>query len=118
MSLKKVLKKSLSFIQIRIELSGKYADVENLRMGWGVTTGPVTVSHYGQRTADLAIVGDCINLASRLSGMANKDILENILICSHTAELVGDRIALKDIGMQAIQGRQGREHLFSLDIKS
>ena len=106
-----------SFNQIRVELSGKYADVENLRMGWGVTTGPVTLSHYGQRTADLAIVGDCINLASRLSGMANKDIPENILICSHTAELVGDRIALKDIGMHPIQGRQGQEHIFSLDIK-
>ena len=107
-----------SFNQIRVELSGKYADVESLRMGWGVTTGPVTLSHYGQRTADLAIVGDCINLASRLSGMANKDIPENILICSHTAELVGDRIALKDIGMHPIQGRQGQEHIFSLDTKT
>ncbi len=50
-----------SLNQIRVELSGKYADVENLRMGWGVTTGPVTRSRYGSRTADLARVGDCIN---------------------------------------------------------
>ena len=85
-------------------------------MGWGVTTGPVTLSHYGSRTADLAMVGDSINLASRLSGMANKEVPENILICSHTAELIGDRIALKDIGMHPIQGRQGEEHIFSLDI--
>jgi class 3 adenylate cyclase len=107
-----------SFYQIRVELSGTYADVENLRMGWGVTTGPVTLSHYGQRTADLAVVGDCINLASRLASMANKDILENILICAHTAALVGDRIPLKDIGRHFIQGRKGREHLFSLDCES
>jgi adenylate cyclase len=106
-----------SFNQIRVELSGKYADIENLRMGWGVTTGPVTLSHYGSRTADLAMVGDCINLASRLSGMANKDVAENILICSHTAEFVGDRIAIKDVGMHPIQGRQGKEQIFSLDIK-
>ena len=105
-----------SFNQIRVKLSGKYADVENLRMGWGVTTGPVTLSHYGSRTADLAIVGDSINLANRFSGMANKDISENILICAHTAELVKDRIALKDQGMYPIQGRQGKEHIFSLDI--
>ena len=105
-----------SFNQIRFDLSGKYTDVENLRMGWGVSTGPVTLSHYGLRTAELAVVGDCINLANRFSGMANKDIPENILICAHTAELVGDRIALKDIGMHPVQGRQGREHVFSIDI--
>ncbi len=105
-----------SFNQIRAKLSGKYADIENLRMGWGVTTGPVTLSHYDSRTAGLAMVGDCINLANRFSGMANKDIPEDILICAHTAELVRDRIALKDAGMHPIKGRQGKEHVFSLDI--
>ncbi len=105
-----------SFNQIRVELSGKYADIENLRMGWGVATGPVTLSHHGQRSADLAVVGNCINLANRFSDMANKDIPENILVCAQTAEFVRDRIALKDIGMHLIQGRQGREHMFSIDI--
>jgi len=108
------IQQMLSFDQIRAELSGKYVDVENLMMGWGVTTGPVTLSHFGSRTSDLAVVGDCINLASRLSGMANKDIPENILVCSHTAELVGDRIELKDLGMHSIPGRQGKEHIFAL----
>jgi adenylate cyclase len=111
------IQQMLSFNKIRDKLSGIYPDIENLRMGWGVTTGPVTLSHYGSRTADLAIVGDCINLASRLSGMANKEVAENILICSHTAEFVGDRIAIKDVGMHPIQGRQGKEQIFSLDIK-
>ncbi len=103
-----------SFNQIRVKLSGKYPDIENLRMGWGVTTGPVTLSHYGSRTADLAMVGDCINLASRLSGMANKEVAENILICSHTAELVENQLELKDLGMFPIRGREGREHIFAL----
>jgi class 3 adenylate cyclase len=108
------IRQMLSFDQIRVELSEKYADVENLRMGWGITTGPVTLSHYGSRAADLAMVGDCINLANRFSGMANKDIPENIIVCSHTAELVGDRIELKDLGMHPIPGRQGKEHIFAL----
>jgi adenylate cyclase len=103
-----------SFNQIRLELAGKYADVENLRMGWGIATGPVTLSHYGSRTADLAMVGDCINLANRLSGMANKEIAENILICSHTAELVENQLELKDVGMLPIRGREGREQIFAL----
>jgi len=103
-----------SFTQIRDRLAAKYADVENLRMGWGVTTGLVTLAHYGSRTADLAMVGDCINLASRFSGMANKDIPENIIVCSQTAKLIGDRLELKDLGMHAIQGRQGQEQIFAL----
>ena len=103
-----------SFNQIRVVLSGKFTDVENLRMGWGVTTGPVTLSHYGSRTADLAMVGDCINLASRLSGMANKEVAENILICSRTAGLVENQFELKDLGMLPIRGREGQEHIFTL----
>jgi adenylate cyclase len=103
-----------SFNQIRGKLSGKYADVENLRMGWGVTTGPVTLSHYGLRTADLAMVGDCINLAGRLSGMANKEVAENILVCSQTAKLVENQLEIKDLGMYPIRGREGKEHLFAL----
>ncbi len=105
-----------SFNQIRVKLSGKYPDIENLRMGWGVTTGPVTLSHYGSRTADLAMVGDCINLASRLSGMANKEVAENILICSHTAELVENQLEIKDLGMLPIRGREGQEHIFALSV--
>jgi len=108
------IRQMLSLDQIRVELSEKYADVENLRMGWGITTGPVTLSHYGSRAADLAMVGDCINLANRFSGMANKDIPENIIVCSHTAELVGDRFELKDLGLNSIPGRQGKEHIFAL----
>ena len=103
-----------SFHQIRIDLSAQYADVEGLRMGWGITTGPVTLAHYGARTADLAMVGDCVNLASRLCGMANKDIAEPILICAQTAKLVKKDLELRDLGMHPIQGRQGREHIFAL----
>jgi class 3 adenylate cyclase len=103
-----------SFNQIRVVLSRKHADVENLRMGWGITTGPATLSHYGLRTADLAMVGDCINLASRLSGMANKEVAENILTCSHTAELVENQLELKDLGLLPIRGREGQERIFAL----
>jgi adenylate cyclase len=105
-----------SFNKIRVKLSGKYADIDNLRMGWGVTTGLVTLSHYGSRTADLAMVGDCINLASRLSGMANKEVAENILICLNTAELVENQLEIKDLGLLPIRGREGREHLFALSV--
>ncbi len=62
------------------------------------------------------MVGDCINLASRLSGMANKEVAENILICSHTAELVENQFELKYLGMLPIRGREGQEHIFALSV--
>ena len=100
--------------KIRAKLSGKNIEVDSLRLGWGITTGTVTLSHYGSRAADLALVGDCTNLAFRLSGLANKELSEKIVICSQTAKLVEDQLPIKDLGDIPIKGRQGREKVFAL----
>jgi adenylate cyclase len=96
--------------EIRAKLSGKNIAADNLQMGWGITTGKVTMSHYGSRAADLALVGDCTNLAFRLSGLANKELSEKIVICSQTAELIRSDLV-------AIKGRTGKEHVFALNLK-
>ena len=101
--------------EIRTTLSGKNVAAANLEMGWGITTGKVTLSHYGSRAADLALVGDCTNLAFRLSGIANKDMSDKIIICSQTADLVRDDFALQDLGTIPIKGRKGKEHVFALN---
>ena len=101
--------------EIRDKLSGKNLAAENLQMGWGITTGKVTMSHYGSRAADLALVGDCTNLAFRLSGLANKELSEKIVICSQTADLVRGKLELKDLGSVPIKGRAGKEHIFALN---
>ena len=102
--------------EIRTKLNDKNIAAENLQMGWGITTGKVTMSHYGSRSADLALVGDCTNLAFRLSGMANKELSEKILICSQTAALVREDLALKDLGAVSIKGRTGTEQIFALNL--
>lgn len=104
--------------EIRAKLSGKNIAADNLQMGWGITTGKVTMSHYGSRAADLALVGDCTNLAFRLSGLANKELSEKIVICSQTAELIRNDLKIKDLGAVAIKGRTGKEHVFGLNLKS
>lgn len=103
-----------SFADLRVALAGRYPDAEKLQIGWGITTGPITLSPLGSRAADLAVVGDCVNLAARLSGIANKDITEDILICAHTARLVGERFDLQDLGLLSIRGRKGTERIFTL----
>jgi class 3 adenylate cyclase len=83
-------------------------------MGWGITTGRVTMAHYSSRVADLALVGDATNLAFRLSGMANKDLSSPIAMCSQTADLVQDTLSVVDLGFFAVRGRTGREHLYGI----
>ncbi len=95
-------------------LSGRYPDAEGLPMGWGITTGKVTMAHYSARAADLALVGDATNLAFRLSSMANKDFATPIAMCSQTADLVQDTLSLVDLGFFSIRGRTGQEHLYGI----
>lgn len=109
------IQQKLAFDRLLVEITEQYRDVQNLQMGWGITTGTVTISHYGSRVADLALVGDCINLAFRLSDIANKQVPEKIVICAQTAELVRRELTVKNLGMFSIRGRIGEEQVFALN---
>ncbi len=99
---------------ILAKLSGTCSGVDDIKMGWGIATGSVTMSHYGSRVADLALVGDSINLAFRLCDMANKALPAQIVICSQTADLVRNDLSVKDLGEISIRGRKGKEHVFGI----
>lgn len=88
--------------------------VNFLRMGWGISTGSVTMSHYGAKSADMALVGDCTNMAFRLSDMANKTFSHEIVICSKTADLIKTSVSLHNLGLTAIKGRAGKEKLYGI----
>jgi class 3 adenylate cyclase len=100
--------------QIRTKLSGLNEAAKCLRLGWGITTGKVTMSHYGWRVTDLTLVGDCTNAAFRLSGIANKDLPSEIVMCSETAGLVGDILPMADLGFVSLRGRSGQEHVYGM----
>ena len=97
--------------------SEKNPAFKGLRVGWGLTTGRVTMSHYGARVSDIALVGDCVNLAFRLSGMANKKIPNKIIMCARTAGLVQDSFSLDNLGPKRIKGRKGKENVFGITIR-
>ncbi len=92
----------------------KYLPLRNLRFGWGITTGKVSVSYYGFKNDNLALVGDCTNLAFRLSSIANKDIPCPIIMCKQTAEVLGEAFPLKYFGTVETKGRVGEEHIYGL----
>lgn len=106
-----------SLPEIYRQLRERGLDLPPPMLGWGVTTGQVTLSHFGSRSADLALVGDCINLAFRLSSMAGKTLQAPIVLCSQTASLVNRRLPLQDLGNHEIRGRDGHEHLFGIQMR-
>ena len=108
------LKQAQTVDQIRAKLSGVNPAVESLRLGWGITTGKVTMSHYGWRVTDLTLVGDTTNSAFRLSSMANKNLKSEIVLCSQTADLVQGLLPMVDLGLVTLRGRSGQEHVYGI----
>ena len=100
--------------EIHQSLQRQGLQVDPPRLGWGLTSGSITLSHFGSRAADLALVGDCVNLAFRLSSMASKTLPAPIVMCDQTASLVSANLPLIDLGDQTIRGRAGSEHLFGI----
>ncbi len=101
---------------IKRKLTPSNPAAAELQMGWGLGTGTVTMSHYGARVSDIAIVGDCANLASRLSDMAVKTLDAKIVMCSKTAALVQKEIPIYDLGFVNTKGRKGKEQVFGITL--
>ena len=106
-----------SLPEIHRQLTNRGFEMAPPVLGWGLTTGQATLSHYGSRSAGLALVGDCINLAFRLSSMSNKTLPRPIVMCRETASLVTKKLPLMDLGNQDIRGRTGQEHLFGIQLE-
>jgi class 3 adenylate cyclase len=105
-----------SIPKIQRHVAGSGLAIPDLVLGWGLSTGRITLSHYGSRSSDLALVGDCVNMAFRLSSMANKTLPRPIVMCHETASLVIRKLPLLDLGDRKIRGRSGMEHLFGLNV--
>lgn len=103
--------------QIHRQLTDQGLLIPVLALGWGMTTGQITLSHYGSRSADLALVGDSVNLAFRLSSMANKTLDAPIVMCRKTASLAMQKVPLLDLGNQKIRGRSGEEPIFGIKLR-
>ena len=103
--------------EITRRLQAKGLELSPPKLGWGLTTGHGILSHFGDRAADIAVVGDSINLAFRLSSMANKTLSASIVVCRQTAKLVRQALPLEELGDYEIRGRNGKESLFGIQLE-
>ena len=80
----------------------------------GLATGEVTVGNIGSATKkNFTVIGDSVNLASRLEG-ANKLYKTEILLDERTAELARDEVLMREIDQIRVVGKQRPARVFEL----
>ncbi|MFA4910702.1 MAG: adenylate/guanylate cyclase domain-containing protein [Desulfobacteria bacterium] len=91
----------LKVLQAKWEAEG----TPRINIGIGVNSGPMVVGNMGsQRRFDYTVMGDSVNLSSRLEG-ANKQYSTNIIIGEVTYEKVRDKFFCRELDSVRVKGK-------------
>jgi class 3 adenylate cyclase len=85
-----------------------------IRVRMGLTTGDVTVGSIGPDDArSYTVIGDTVNLASRLEG-ANKMYKTHIIISEQTQSMAKDEIETRELDYLRVVGKQQTVRIYEL----
>ncbi len=85
-----------------------------LKIGVGLNSGRCVVGNMGSDLRfNYSVLGDCVNLASRLEGQT-KSYDVPIIIGSKTAQAVGDKFALLELDYITVKGKTEPEKIYTV----
>jgi adenylate cyclase len=78
--------------------------LDPIRMGVGVNTGRLVAGYMGaKRRLEYTVIGDTVNTASRLCGIADGD---QVIISENTYAYVKSRIEARYLGLRSVKGKE------------
>jgi adenylate cyclase len=108
---------ALSMLEKLAKLREKWRErgLPDIDIGIGINTGPMSVGFVGSqdRFYNYTVLGDAVNLASRLEG-ANKEYGTRIILGPSTYEDVKDAVVVRELDLVRVKGKHEPVHIYEL----